>query len=312
MDVKNLLREHPAWLAHLESLGSIEARFPADPMTELMRLTVPHEDVAGVLASVPEPGTSHRWLLERCVHSLVSTMGGFDRPPAFPYVPELGPYFFVHAFMAALPYTRDYHREHGVPEDVSQATFADLGRNMAVHRKRHGTAGLHAPFWFMLHTRGLLYQLGRLQFERARLGQTTLRRAVEDGAPVGPEGLAVAVHIPDFHGPVTPAACTDSFERARVFFPKHFPEEDLRVATCHSWMLDDQLGRHLPATSNILAFQRRFRLLHRFDDSGMMEFVFGADAKADPLPRRTSLERAIGDHLAAGGTWYGTAGWLAL
>jgi hypothetical protein len=27
-------------------------------------------------------------------------------------------------------------------------------------------------------------------------------------------------------------------------------------------------------------------------------------------PRRTRLERAIADHLAAGGTWYGRIGWL--
>jgi hypothetical protein len=43
----------------------------------------------------------------------------------------------------------------------------------------------------------------------------------------------------------------------------------------------------------------------------VLGFVFGAEG-ADParLPRRTRLERAVADHLAAGGTWYGRLGWL--
>ncbi|MFI6531803.1 acyltransferase domain-containing protein [Nonomuraea sp. NPDC050547] len=314
MDIKNLLREHPAWLAHLESLGGFEARPPApgDLLGELMRLTVPHEDVAGVITSAPEPGTPQWWLLERCVHSLVSAIDVRDDPPFFPDLPELGPYFYVHVFMAALPYTREFHRARGIPEEVSHETLADIGRNMAVHRKRHGGPGLHAPFWYMAHVRGILYQLGRLQFARDRMAGRTLEAVRAAGVPVGEDGRTLGLHIPDFCGPFPPSACADSLERARAFFPKHFPEEDYPVVTCSSWLLDDQFAQYLPASSNIMSFQRRFRLLHRFETSGMMDFVFGADAKADPLPRRTSLERAIADHLAAGGTWYGRVGWLPL
>ncbi|AQZ64596.1 unnamed protein product [[Actinomadura] parvosata subsp. kistnae] len=187
MDVKALLRDHPAWLAHLESVEGPDLVLPADLATELLRLTVPHEDIGAVLAARPEPGSGRWWLAERCARSLVATMGRpDDGPPSFQPLPELGPYFSVYAFLGALPYTLAYHRELGIPAEVSQATFADLGRLVAVHM------------------------------------------------------------------------------------------------TCGSWLLDDQLRAYLPAGSHILAFQRRFRL----------------------------LERAVADHLAAGGTWYGRVGWL--
>ncbi|MEU7742543.1 acyltransferase domain-containing protein [Nonomuraea sp. NPDC049158] len=311
MDIETLLRGHPDWLAHLESGGPATIAFPDDLADELVRLAVPHEDIGAVLATLPEPGGPLWWLAERCVGSLVSAMGGLDPPPAFPDLPELGPYFFVHVFVAALPYTRRYHREHGVPDEVSRATLADLGRNMAAHRKRHGTGGLHHPRWFMRHARGILYELGRLQFERVRMGVRTGEGVRAAGLPAGPGDLALSVHIPDFKGPMTPAACDASFERAREFFPSCFPAERFLIATCHSWLLDDQLAGHLPASSNIVAFQRRFHLLHRCDTGAALEFVFGAEAAAE-WPRRTRLERAIADHLAAGGEWYGRAGWLRL
>ncbi|MEU7855113.1 acyltransferase domain-containing protein [Nonomuraea sp. NPDC049141] len=309
MDIETLLRGHPDWLGHLESGGGIAIAFPEDLADELVRLAVPHEDIGAVLAALPEPGGPLWWLAERCVRSLVSAMGSLDvSPPPFPEVPELGPYFFVHVFVAALPYTREYHRERGVPAEVSRATLADLGRNLAVHRKRHGTGGLNVPKWFMRHARGLLYELGRLQFERTRMGG----RTGEGVRVAGPGDLALGVHIPDFKGSITPAACDASFEQAREFFPRCFPEERFAVATCHSWLLDEQLAGYLPADSNIVAFQRRFHLLHRTDSRDVLDFVFGSEAAATELPRRTRLERAIADHLATGGNWYVRAGWLPL
>ncbi|NJP88011.1 DUF5596 domain-containing protein [Nonomuraea sp. FMUSA5-5] len=94
---------------------------------------------------------------------------------------------------------------------MSQATFADLGRLVAVHRKRHGSGGVHAPYWFMLHARGTLYALGRLQFNRDRLSPGIAAAVRASGLPAGlsagPGEPSLGVHIPGFLGPLVPARC---------------------------------------------------------------------------------------------------------
>ena len=115
------------------------------------------------------PGPWGPW--RSCVEDLVRDIGeaGIEAPLA-EHVAEapaaLGPYVAVCVFVAALPRTRAYHHERGVPADVSRRTLADLGRNMAFHRRRRGRGGVEVPQWLTRHFRGELYQLGRLQFER--------------------------------------------------------------------------------------------------------------------------------------------------
>ncbi|MEU6066498.1 acyltransferase domain-containing protein [Streptomyces sp. NPDC047082] len=298
----------------------------ADDLPELLLdLCVPHEDVNELVAQrravTGDPDALR--LLGECVEDLVRDLGetggvpGLDeRLAAAPA--GLGPYFVVYVLLAGLPHTRAYHRERGIPADVSRRTLADLGRHMAIHRRRTGGGGLHPrqARWLAHHFRGELYQLGRLQFERARLGERTaqvISAAEPDMAPGVP---CLNLHIPDFHGPLTPAACDRSVALARDFFARHFPEERSRVVVCHSWLLDPQLRRYLAEDSNIVRFQERFRAGRKDTepaDGDPVQFVFGdPDLPVRDLPRRTSVERAVGDHLRAGGHWYIGHGWFPL
>ncbi|MEV5436287.1 acyltransferase domain-containing protein [Streptomyces sp. NPDC052682] len=297
----------------------------------LLDLAVPHEDINDLVALrrtlVADPGALR--LLRACVDALLDgggETGGDGREgggrgqrlvellaeaPA-----ALGPCFPVYVFVAALPHTRAYHRERGIPADVTRRTLADLGRNMAGHRRRHGRAGVQAPRWLAQHFRGELYQLGRLQFERARLGQRTGQAVAAAGLDAAPGDPCLNLHIPDFHGPLTPQACDRSLTLARAFFARHFPQEPYRIAACHSWLLDPQLQRYLAADSNILRFQERFRVAYEAPepaDTEPVRFVFGDPYRpVATLPRRTMLERAVGDHLRAGGHWYLGHGWFPL
>ncbi|GAA4817114.1 acyltransferase domain-containing protein [Streptomyces ziwulingensis] len=289
----------------------------------LLDLAVPHEDinalVTGVSALTGDAGAMR--LLDACVAELTpgaTALQGTSRlgelltgtPPA------LGAHFAAYVFVAALPHTRAYHRERGVPAEVTRRTLADLGRNMASHRRLHGTGGVRAPEWLVRHFRGELYQLGRLQFERARAGERTAPLLRTVGLACDPDTRCLHLHIPDFRGPLTPTACDRSLELARRFFAAHFPEEAYPAGVCRSWLLDPQLRRYLPAGSNIIRFQERFRVA--VDDTGPSDttpvrFVFGdPDLPVDGLPRRSSLERAVGDHLRAGGHWYLGHGWFPL
>jgi hypothetical protein len=237
-----------------------------------------------------------------------------------PFLPDAlgtaGRYFYIHVFVATLPHIRAYHRDHAIPEHISRHTLGDLGRHMALHRRRYGTGGLLGPLWMRLHFRGEIYQLGRLQFQRARLGTPAGSAASAAGLPVGPGDPSLEIHIPDFSGPMTPAAVEDSLTRARRFFPRHFPDERYAVCACHSWLLDPQLAEYLPASSNIIAFQRRFPIAYAAtepSDTSPIRFVFGdPDLPLDALPRRTTLQRTVVDHLRAGRHWYGGTGVLEL
>jgi hypothetical protein len=301
----------------------------ADALPEiLLDLAVPHEDIDTLVRghrTVTADASALR-LLQECVEDLVRDMGEIAAPGARGGVPfgarvaegprEMGSLFAVYVFVAALPHTRAYHRERGVPADVGRHTLADLGRAMAIHRRRHGGGGLTDPRWLTRHFRGELYQLGRLQFERARLGPRTGLALAAAGVDAGPGTRCLNLHVPGFRGPLSPSACDRSLARARRFFAAHFPHERYRFAACHSWLLDPQLRSRLSPDSNIVRFQERFRSVlvdPEPSDTTPVRFVFGdPDLPVAGLPRRTPVERAVGDHLREGGHWHMGHGWFPL
>ena len=294
----------------------------ADELAEvLVELAVAHEDVGELVRIgrrvVDDPEL--RRFLEHSVDELVRDMGKLGEPVTLPDLDwpagALQRCFPVYVFVAALPHTRAYHRSRGIPAEVSRRTLADLGRNMAVHRRRYGRAGVASPRWLTRHSRGELYQLGRLQFERTRYGPWNSRAFSAAGLDIPLGTPCLSLHIPDFLGPLSPEACDRSLALAAEFFARHFPEEPYPAALCHSWLLDPQLKEYLPADSNIVRFQERFRLAPADagpEDTEPVQFVFGdPELPVESLPRRTALERAVGDHLRAGGHWYIGRGWFA-
>ena len=127
----------------------------------------------------------------------------------------------------------------------------------------------------------------------------------------------VGLHIPE-SGPLDDAAVGESLDRLRTEWPRWFGSRPER-AECGSWLLDPQFAEVLPASSNIVRFQRRFTLDQgaQIDDAEVLYFVFrrrdvSLPAGLADLPRETSLQRAIVDHLAAAGHWTVRRGWLAL
>ncbi|MEV5884496.1 acyltransferase domain-containing protein [Streptomyces sp. NPDC052020] len=296
----------------------------ADELPEiLLDLAVPHEDVdvlAGSCRTLTRDAGAMR-LLEESVAELLRDLGEVGGPARLgELVTEapraLGAYFPAYVFVAALPHTRAYHRGRGIPPEVTRRTLADLGRCMAIHRRRHGRGGVQDAPWLVRHFRGELFQLGRLQYERTRLSTRTAAVLAAAGLDAAPGTPCLNLHIPGYRGPLTPAACDRSLTAAREFFARHFPEEPYRTAMCHSWLLDPQLTGYLSPESNIVRFQRRFRLAHgdaEPDDTAPVRFVFGdPDLPVESLPRRTAVERAVGDHLRAGGHWYPGHGWFPL
>jgi hypothetical protein len=277
------------------------------------RLGIGDEDQREILAAWPSSETDgETWTaLARSYETLVKDIGGFA-PLELPGPPvestPLGRYFFVYVYLAALADVRRFHARRGIPDDVSWATLADLGRNLQRDRLLLGDGGLRTSGWLTLHFRGSIFQLGRLQFNRMRVRAAHVADAFREG------DAALGVHIPE-SGPLTPEACDDSLSRAQPFFARHFPETPTRLGICTSWLLDPQLAAYLEPESNVMRFQRRFELVGEgYDgDADVVRFVFHRIApNIDDLPQRTTLERAIVAHLRAGKHWRSRTGWLEL
>ncbi len=322
------------WLRELDELGAPPPELapaeltPAVAAERLELLGVPEPDAADVLATLPVPGDAMWWCLERGVHRLTSTMGDPDAYrgiwPSFegPGFPLRLRCHVVHVALVVLPFTLAYWERLGIPPDIAVDSLADVSRHMEIHRRMHGTTGIEASWWITLSLRGEIVDLGRLQFNRFTLnvGDESPLWYPEDEAERRGPGFrggdpCLGVHIPD-GPPLGPEAVEDSLRRAGAFFRQYYPVDQRRVATCLSWLLDDQLSEHLPAGSNIMQFQRRFELVPGWydGDGNVLQFVFrvSADHPLDDLPQRTTLERAVVSHLRAGRHWRVRTGWLDL
>jgi hypothetical protein len=312
-------------LVELERLGP-----PARPVTipteaqvvELLTLlNAPVEDIPDVVEARPLIADDPEvvWLLERHVNFLDHYTGVVGGVPRFVEIPpQIGPlsrFFYLYVYMCAFPNVRKYHASLGIPDDVSLEILSDLGRNMRVNQKRTGSSGLAAPWWCMLHFRGVIYQFGRIQFERAILGEAMAESINAAGFQANPTDQTLSLHIPDFMGPFPPVAIDASIARAKEFFAKYIPEQPTEFGVCYSWLLDDQMPDHLSADSNIIRFHNRFHLINQWDrnDSGAALFLWGLSTiPAKPREGASTLERAIIAHHASGGHWGGGSGWTRL
>ncbi len=323
------------WLRDLEAAGpppdGLELPAGAELLATLQQLGVAPPDVDVLLHAAPTPGRTPEvwWLLERCAHRAIRNVGRWDEASGpWPELPAAvgveGRCFWVYVYLAALPFIRRWHQERAIPDPVSWATLADLGRHIARYRRRRGLTGLGRDSigWLSLHFSGGIYALGRLQFNlyRIRTGPGGPRFWYGEGDPRAsepgfrPGDAVLGMHIPE-SGALSPEACEDSLSRARTFFPRYFPEHGFRVVICTSWLLDDQLGAYLSPTSNIVRFQSRFEVVpgafERDDD--IFWFVFHQPPDAiDRLHPRSTLERAIVAHVRSGHHWRVRTGWLRL
>src|SRR5262249_36717892 len=73
--------------------------------------------------------------------------------------------FYFYVLLSRTPSLREFHRQRGVPEDVTLDTLSDLELWTRYYKSHTGRTGLHRPDWLQNHFTGRLYKLGRLQFE---------------------------------------------------------------------------------------------------------------------------------------------------
>ena len=298
--------------------GQSTASLPDDATADaaLRQLGVSDQDLVEVLAARPVETTDSAqwWLFERCSAMLISRMGTVGPLPTWPDLPDSlgapGRYLYVWVFLACLPAAREYHREREIPDELSWEILSVLSAQMNNRRAIYGEGGLHTQNWVTHHFRGAIYSLGRLHFERLVLGFSP--DATLTDARAG--DWALGLHIPE--GRLTPELCDDAIAWASEFFPRHFPEEHYALAVCTSWILDPQIEDYLGEDTNIVQFLRRFTLIPHDGTDGSataVEFLFKRPvAEKDQLPRDSSLQRGVLEHIEAGKQWFFRTGWFPL
>ena len=333
------------WLANLDTVRpSTSLELPsADQLSDLLsKLGVADEDASEILRALPSPSQTPEawWLLERSSYVFSRGLAHHDitrprRPEgeATPMLdwtmwskePHLLPselrLFPIHLILANIGSIRGCHQQFGIPNEISVNTLSYLERSIAAYRQTHGRTGAQISRWQWLRFLGWLYEVGRLEVSHYRI-RTYPKEAgplfwyddtnLEPGFRIGDPALSI--HIPAGE-PLEPKAVDEDFRRLRRAFMRVYPDEPLSIATCTSWLLDEQLGEYLPPESNIMAFQKRFTLVPGArNDDGITQAVFGTPhlTELDVLPQRTALQRALVRHLRSGRSWRMRTGWVGL
>lgn len=125
-----------------------------------------------------------------------------------------------------------------------------------------------------------------------------------------PEDTIINIHIPA-DGSFDKEECLKTYEHAREFYKKFFPERNFKAFGCRSWLLSRELKQILKPTSNILAFQEPF---YGFpvtaEGTGVFTFAFNKavpkleELDLDSLPEETSLHRGVKQLYKNGGYIY--------
>lgn len=154
--------------------------------------------------------------------------------------------------------------------------------------------------WLKLHLSGKLFKLGRLQFCMAGSGHDIPAYDIQKGDNV------IEVHIPT-GSPLDIDECQKSINAAREFFACYFPEYEYKYFTCHSWLLDRTLEKHLGEKSNIVRFGKLFDVTQTEQSDDIIKYVFEWDTtrlNIHKVPCNSRLGECVKKHIKSGGDFY--------
>ena len=199
--------------------------------------------------------------------------------------------------LAAVCQTEKRYRREDIPAEVFLSTMDCFRRFLEETHARTGQWASDRGFWTWRQTGGLLFRLGTLEFEYRRIRPGPRPAGLEAEAPV------LSVHIPS-DAVLGREELDESYSTAQQFFSqeKLCPWGKPKAVVCGSWLLAPALNGLLPEDSGIWRFARDYRLYDvDEEDQEFYEWLFGGCKPMEELPERTSLQRAVKAHLAAGG-----------
>ena len=281
-------------------------RTTLSPNHVLDYLNIAAEDRAESLALLEGAATP---AVAQVLEHLSARLGSADASLPQLETPELpvGEFDWIGAMLRFTTELLAWHADRNIPEEISRATLADVGRNMAISRRVHHRFGMDTYKWLNHLFSGRLYQLGRLQY--------LIHQPAATIPGVASDEWILGIHIPEDGGLAT-GTVQNSLSLAAPFFAKHFPEQPVAAANCESWLLDPYLAEHLDPASNIAQFAALFTPYGtpRDEPTDAVYFTFRTRSMDNlgSLPRTTALQRIVLERIDAGGVWQLGQGHLTL
>lgn len=185
------------------------------------------------------------------------------------------------------------YQEMGISEQVFYDTMSDITIWSENAQNETGIIGIENINWIINHLRANIFRLGRLQFQitHAHLPPyCSFRERIK--SPIHTGDRIVFVHIPQGEK-LTPEECDNSFKLAREFFDKYFPKFKFKYFVTESWLIYPEIKNVVSNNSNILSFQRRFRIIAMSNHSSQpYERIWGEKQKnVDYYSEETSLQQ---------------------
>ena len=163
----------------------------------------------------------------------------------------------------------EQYRSKGIDENIMVHTAKDIVLWTNAWSEVKGEMYLGELNWLCRHFKMKLFRLGNLEY--------IIKESPFDFAQYGIKkgDTLIDVHIPN-DAKFTPELCDESFRYAKKFFSEYYPEYKLDFFTCASWLLDRELDKLLPETSNIIKFGRRFTVVDEetHESFGALRYVF--------------------------------------
>lgn len=184
--------------------------------------------------------------------------------------------------------TAEQYESLGISWQIYIDTMKCFTRFLLECREKNGAMFFDRGWWTYRQISMTLFRIGSLEYELCGTGEE----------PV------VGIHIPS-DAYLSPSSVEQSLKKARNFLEICFPDFSSCKYTCDSWLLSPSLKPLLAPDSNILSFQKRFRILRENqNDKEFIEWLFRRPKDVDykTLPEHTSLQRKVKALLLQGGT----------
>ncbi len=215
---------------------------------------------------------------------------------------------------AYLPELHERYKEKGIGDKIFFDTVSDIRVWTDDCEENFGKWGLDELNWLQNHMKMNIFKIGRLQFQFMKhIGKPYEK----NGRRLLPGSRVLNVHIPR-GGRLDIDECEKSFDAAREFFTKYYPDYPCDTFVCFSWLLYPENKNYMKKGSNILLFSELFTLLHSFEHpSDTYRWLYGKKVSnktllknkkkkgfygtTEKMPQETSLQKALTAYISQGG-----------